>query len=157
MKLLLRLIVYLMIIGVFTHLADARQGGSFRSKSASIQSVDQAINNRDADRKIKEAYGAVQSDFWVQSQGTVVKILKDDNDGARHQRFLLKLSNGHVILIAHNIDLAPKVEGLAPGDVVGFSGEYEWNHKGGVVHWTHHDPSGRKTGGWLMHNGKKYE
>lgn len=125
--------------------------------SGQIASVDQKINSRESDRKIKEAFEKGFSDLWVQSQGVVTKVMKDDTDGARHQRFLLKLSNGHSILIAHNIDLADRIEGLKPGDVVSFYGEYEWNNKGGVVHWTHRDPSGRKTGGWLMHNGKRYE
>lgn len=121
------------------------------------RNIDQAINANRADARIKEAFLKGQSDFWVTSQGTVFKVLKDDNDGSRHQRFLLTLANGHTVLIAHNIDLAPRIPGLRTNDTVIFNGEYEWNNKGGVIHWTHHDPSGRKTGGWLMHKGQRYE
>jgi hypothetical protein len=109
------------------------------------------------DQELSSAYAVKSSGVQVGSSGVVEKILSDDNTGSRHQRFILKLSNGQTILIAHNIDLAPKIETLHSGDSVEFYGEYEWNNKGGVVHWTHHDPAGRHQGGWLIHNGKKYD
>ncbi len=132
---------------------------SDQSKKITYQNlnVDQKIDVKDTDSRIKEAYQTVKSDFWVQSQGVVIKILKDDIDGGRHQRFLLRLFNDHTVLIAHNIDLAGRVGNLKLGDTVAFYGEYVWNNKGGVIHWTHHDPSGRKIGGWLMHRGKRYQ
>ncbi|MGB5452500.1 MAG: DUF3465 domain-containing protein [Sedimenticolaceae bacterium] len=106
---------------------------------------------------IAEAYRAQRSDVQVRSQGTVKKVLRDDLDGSRHQRFLLGLDNGQTLLIAHNIDLAPRVDDLHEGDSVEFYGEYEWNNKGGVVHWTHRDPGGRHADGWLKHQGRTYQ
>jgi len=84
-------------------------------------------------------------------------MLPDDNDGSRHQRFIVRLGSGQTILIAHNIDIAPRVSPLNVGDTIEFNGEYEWNSKGGVVHWTHRDPTGRHPAGWLMHNGKAFQ
>ena len=93
----------------------------------------------------------------VAGSGVVTRIQPDDNHGSRHQRFILTLDSGDTLLIAHNIDLAPRIDGLARGDRVAFYGEYEWNERGGVVHWTHHDPAGRHIGGWLEHKGRRYE
>jgi hypothetical protein len=89
--------------------------------------------------------------------GTVIRILSDDNDGSRHQRFILSLADGRTLLIAHNIDLAPRINGIREGDTVEFYGEYASNSRGGVIHWTHHDPQGRHPGGWLRHRGHRYE
>lgn len=93
----------------------------------------------------------------VQSQGTVIRVLSDDNTGSRHQRFILQHGSGRTLLIAHNIDVAPRIESLREGDTVAFHGQYEWNDKGGVIHWTHHDPQGRHVGGWLEYNGRRYQ
>jgi uncharacterized protein DUF3465 len=93
----------------------------------------------------------------VEVSAVVERVLPDDNDGSRHQRFIVKLPSGQTLLIAHNIDLAPRVAGLARGDTVSFAGIFEPNNKGGVVHWTHHDPSGRHPGGWIEHDGQRYQ
>ena len=93
----------------------------------------------------------------VSGNGTVARVLSDDNDGSRHQRFILELASGRTVLIAHNIDLAPRVRSLAEGDTVSFYGQFETNDRGGVIHWTHKDPQGRHVDGWLEHRGKRYD
>jgi hypothetical protein len=90
-------------------------------------------------------------------QGTVERILEDDNNGARHQRFVLKMDDGHTVLVAHNVDVAPRLAGLRLGETVSVHGEYEWNERGGVVHWTHHDPQGQRQGGYIERMGRRYE
>jgi len=93
----------------------------------------------------------------IRGSGSVVRILSDDNAGSRHQRFIIRLASGQTLLVAHNIDLAPRIDGIAVNDRVDFYGEYEWNSQGGVVHWTHHDPAGRHTDGWLRSKGRTYQ
>ncbi|GHW17567.1 putative lipoprotein [Vibrio cholerae] len=99
------------------------------------------------DAVLQQAYQSQQSDLQVQGLGQVVKVLPDDNDGSRHQKFILKLNSGQTLLVAHNIDLAPRIPNLKVGDSVEFYGEYEWNKKGGVLHWTHKDPQNSPLGG----------
>ena len=110
-----------------------------------------------SDSLLAQAFEDRQSDLQVRGTGQVLKVLPDDNEGSRHQRFLLTLESGQTLLVAHNIDLAPKVSSLAAGDTVEFFGEYEWNPRGGVIHWTHRDPGNRHVSGWLKHQGRTYE
>ena len=107
--------------------------------------------------ELQSVIAARRSDTQVQGSGTVTRVLSDDNDGSRHQRFILRLASGESLLVAHNIDLAPRVTGLKVGDTVSFNGEYEWNDRGGVIHWTHDDPRGSHVDGWLEHNGRRYK
>lgn len=106
---------------------------------------------------IARAFEQQQSDIPVQGTGQIIKELADDNNGSRHQRILLKLPDGLTILIAHNIDLAPRVDNIKAGDSIEFKGEYAWNAKGGVVHWTHRDPNRRHPDGWLKHQNRTYQ
>jgi len=109
------------------------------------------------DSVLISAYKNQESNIQVNGSGIVIQNLADDTNGSRHQKFILKLSSGQTLLISHNIDLAPRINALRKGDTVNFYGVYEWNSKGGVVHWTHHDPNGKHADGWLKHKGVTYQ
>lgn len=104
---------------------------------------------------ILDAFRERRSDFMVESAGVVERILTDDTEGDRHQRFILRLASGHTLLMSHNIDLAPRVP-VTVGDTIEFRGQYEWNEYGGTIHWTHRDPQRRRPGGWIDHRGARY-
>lgn len=111
-------------------------------------------------QKIVNASKQHKSDLQVEGCGAVIKVLPDDLKGSKHQKMIVKLSDiqpKKTILIAHNIDLAPRVKNLQEGDEINFFGEYEYNSKGGVVHWTHHDPAGQHEDGWIRKDGMKYD
>ena len=122
-----------------------------------IRSDDSAAFTNQNDTVLSDAFNERLSGVQAVGNGTIITILSDDNEGSRHQRFILKLQSGQTLLIAHNIDLAPRLSALREGDVVAFNGEYEWNSKGGVIHWTHLDPNGHHEAGWLKHNGQIYQ
>ncbi|MFB2538069.1 MULTISPECIES: DUF3465 domain-containing protein [unclassified Acinetobacter] len=114
-------------------------------------------NSSNGAAQIQQAFLNRQSNVQIQGIGQVKAVLPDDNDGSRHQKIILNLENGHTILVAQNIDLAPKIQNLKKGDTVEFFGEYEYSDKGGVMHWTHHDPQKRHVDGWLKHKGQIYQ
>ena len=93
----------------------------------------------------------------IKGSGVIVKALKDDLEGVRHQRLVIKVNNNQTILIAHNIDLADRIPSPKIGSIIEFYGEYVWNNKGGVIHWTHKDPRKRHINGWLRYDGVLYQ
>ncbi len=104
---------------------------------------------------VAEAFDARRSNVVLEVTGTVTRVLPPDRDDTPHQRFILELDNGMTVLVAHNLVLARAVP-LSVGDPVTVRGEYEWNDRGGVIHWTHDDPGGRHPGGWILHRGTRY-
>ncbi|MGZ7078259.1 MAG: DUF3465 domain-containing protein [Thermoanaerobaculia bacterium] len=106
---------------------------------------------------MEDAFRNHSAGVEVEGAGLVSAILPDDAEGSRHQRFLIRLNSGTTLLVSHNIDLAPRVDSLRTGDQVAFRGEYVWNPKGGLVHWTHRDPTSHHQPGWLKHNGETFQ
>ncbi|NIL94741.1 MAG: DUF3465 domain-containing protein [Woeseiaceae bacterium] len=104
---------------------------------------------------ISDRYEKQDTGRWIEDTGFVKKLIPDDNDGARHQRFILDMANRQTLLIAHNIDLAERVP-VAIGERISFRGMYEWNELGGLVHWTHDDPMGVEEGGWVRYRRNVY-
>jgi hypothetical protein len=124
---------------------------------ASAPAIDTKVAVSESDQRLARALAEHESHLQVEGTGRVTRLLSDDNDGSRHQRFIVELRTGQTLLIAHNIDLAPRIVSLEVGDEVGFFGEYEWSEKGGTIHWTHHDPNRQHPPGWLKHDGRVYQ
>ena len=147
----MRKLVFILFLGAIVYQWSEGNGvfyglssHEFQVDSSNISALERAYQNR-------------LSDVQVSGEGVVIKLLRDDNEGSRHQKFIVRLPSGQTLLIAHNVDIAPRVNSISTGDKIQFKGEYEWNNKGGVVHWTHHDPAGQHVDGWLKHRGVSYE
>lgn len=137
-----------------------------QAEQSSVETVEFLPQHENATGKIEEKptfasaselFARKARDEMVDGEGKVVKLLADDNKGSRHQRFLLEIDGGQTLLFAHNIDLALRIDSLQVGDQVQFRGEYVYNPKGGVVHWTHLDPQNRHEAGWIKHHGITYQ
>lgn len=111
----------------------------------------------ESDIQFSKAFSQRKSNLQLEGRGTVIKNMPDDNSGSRHQRFIIRLDSGQTLMIAHNIDLARRIDSLQTGDVITFNGEYEWSPKGGIIHWTHTDPRNHHAAGWIRHNGQLYQ
>jgi hypothetical protein len=108
------------------------------------------------DDVVQSAYAARRSGVWMETGGRVTRVLPDDNEGSRHQRFILDVGDGHTVMVSHNIDLAERIP-VSIGATLSLRGRYEWNERGGVIHWTHHDPQGQEQGGWISRSGTLYQ
>ncbi len=106
--------------------------------------------------RIEQAFARRESGFQVTLDAIVAKTLRDDQKDARHQRFLIRLPNGRTLLVAHNIDLAERVA-VSAGDPIRLRGQFEWNDRGGVLHWTHRAPQGDHPDGWIEVRGQRIE
>ncbi|EIJ33126.1 DUF3465 domain-containing protein [Thiothrix nivea] len=147
------------LLALYQHFQPpANSGGQAKAPAASVNTASggqQADDYPQAVAKIRQSATNPDAKFWTTVSGEVVKLLKDDREGSQHQRFLLKIAPDITLLVAHNIDLAERVPVQIGGEVI-ISGEYVWNNRGGVMHWTHHDPQGRR-GGWIEYHNQRYE
>lgn len=150
------------LLGLYQHFQKSETTAKPASAPASVSAsgsrqIEKTSSGTDAQalQQIRAAQNNPDARFWTTIKGTVVKTLKDDREGSQHQRFLLDVTSDITLLVAHNIDLAERVP-VQQGSSVTIRGEYIWNNRGGVLHWTHHDPKGRK-GGWIEFNGRRYE
>jgi Protein of unknown function (DUF3465) len=155
-----KLIAFVGLLGVIYALA-LQHGVLHRAAAPSLSAAQAEASEQSPPRcdesTLGTAYRDHQSRVEVCGRGVTAKVLKDDTQGARHQRFIVRLPSGRTVLIAYNFDLAPRIEGLRPGSPIEFTGEYEWNGQGGVVHWTHRDPAGHHPPGWIRYGGRLYQ
>ncbi len=112
-------------------------------------------NKKPKGRGLSQRFDKRDTGTWIDIKGVVTRLLSNDNDGSRHQRFIIDIGNRQTLLIAHNIDLAKRVP-VGIGDRVQVRGMYEWNDLGGLVHWTHHDPQGIEDGGYVRYRRNDY-
>ncbi len=100
-------------------------------------------------------YDKSDSGAWIEASGIVIRLLSDDREAERHQRFVIDAGGGRTLLVLHNLEIAPRVP-VGLGDRVRLRGMYEWNERGGLVHWTHRDPMGNEDGGFIRYRRQTY-
>ncbi len=93
-------------------------------------STQQAISSDSShDFILQDAFARRLNDIQVEGEGKISKLLPDDTGGIRHQKMIVVLNSGQSILLAHNIDLAGKIDPIQLGDIIAFKCEYVWSEK----------------------------
>lgn len=154
---LTRAIVLVVVLGVAWYLNQ--QGKVADAPPAEVQAAtaEPVRQPEAAPDPAREAFERKAGGQMLRVEGRVERVLADDNDGSPHQRFIIVTDSGLSLLIAHNIDLAPRLNGITAGERVAVFGEYEWNDKGGLIHWTHDDPVGNHQAGYIEWRGRRYQ
>jgi hypothetical protein len=114
----------------------------------------------DPNGAVYTAWRAHESRVEVTAEGSVARVFGvREGPSGMHEGFLLHLrgSAGHglSVKVEDNTDITGPIP-LQPGDELELRGEYIYNDLGGLIHYTHHDPSGRHAGGYIQVGGKTY-
>jgi len=157
MKLCFPLIIFL--LGSFAHATD---NPFFRSPLSflhqSIQNT-QTFSKSDGIPDDSDLIRAVRDQrdvHFIQAGGVrVIRLLPDDSRGRRHQKWLIRLSNGSTVFCVYNIDFADYIP-LKVNDLIDLGGEFLWAQKGPLLHWLHVDPKRKRPDGFVDLDGVRY-
>ena len=116
---------------------------SFVDEKASDNDIIRAVNDR---RRVNYVEGGSM---------TVTRVLPDDDDGRKHQKWMVRLSNGKTLQAVYNSDMCPEVP-IKVGDVIAMGGMFLWTNSGPMLHWLHHDPRANRPDGYVYVNGNYY-
>jgi len=110
---------------------------------------------------VYRAWAEQRSYVEVTAQGSVARVLGiRTGPSGPHEGFLLHLrgADGHglTVRVEDNVAITGPVP-IAAGDDLTVRGEYIYDARGGVIHWTHHDPRGRHQSGYLDVGGRRYQ
>lgn len=141
------------ILGIVALIISAFFAEQYLPNQETNNSTSPRTNNR-TESNIDKVVAGRKSGQMVLIEARIIKHLRDDLKGDKHQKMLLKTGK-HTLLLAHNIDIAPRVP-AKEGETIQVKGEYEWNEKGGVIHWTHRSNNSHPQG-WIKYNNKKYD
>jgi Protein of unknown function (DUF3465) len=113
---------------------------------------------RPDDGAVCAAYSAQRSRVEAVAGGRVTRIFGvRAGRSSPHEGFLMRLDSGCdlVLRVEVNTDFTGEIP-LSSNEPIVVKGEYEYYPRGGVIHWTHHDPRGRHENGYISAADKMY-
>ena len=146
------LVNIILLLTMISACAQSQPNSNTINNSSNVYKNSQSLD--DSQALAAQMQQAIKREITVTAP--VKKILPEDVKGLPHQRFLIELSNDSTVLIAHDLQYA-KALPIQAGDIVCVRGEYIWNKKGGLIHWTHHSDTPKHEGGWIDFQGQRYQ
>lgn len=106
--------------------------------------------------RLLESFEQGRTGIWVSAEAPVVHLLGDEDIGGRRQRFTIRPAEGVTVQVRHSLDDATRVP-VERGDIVRVQGYYQWDARGGFISRTFSDPDQPGGGGWIEHEGQRYD
>lgn len=103
--------------------------------------------------RLLKAFAEGRTGIWVSGHGIVVRALGSSDD---NQRFLIRVDDSLSLVIRHRVGATGPVPAKSD-DVILFQGRYEFHGGGGEIVLTHADPAQPGGGGWIEHDGTRYD
>jgi hypothetical protein len=104
-----------------------------------------------------QVMGVPPQSAFTTLQGTVVKVLPEDNHGLPHQNFVIKDTKGRTMAVNNDTKFGSKVKGLVVGMTLTIRGVEYHDAKADGIHWTHHANKKGDAGFIQTPDGTKYE
>ncbi len=110
---------------------------------------------------VYDAWRFHRSRVEVTANGAIARIFgAREGPSGTHLGFLLHLagSEGHglTVRVEDNLDLTGPIP-LDEGEAAIVRGEYIYDSRGGLIHYTHRDPRGRHDAGYVQAGGRIYQ
>lgn len=107
--------------------------------------------------RLIESFQQGRTGIWVSAQAPVSQIVADETiGGTTYQKFVIRPNEEIAVQVRHSLDDAPRVP-VERGDTVRVQGYYEWDARGGFISRTYADPDQPGGGGWIEHDGERYD
>ncbi|MFO7762154.1 MAG: DUF3465 domain-containing protein [Wenzhouxiangellaceae bacterium] len=105
--------------------------------------------------RLLESFQQGRTGIWVSAEAPVAQKLGDEDDGLL-QRFMIRPTEGVTVQVRHSLEESTRVP-VERGDIVRVTGYYEWDARGGFISRTYSDPEQPGGGGWIEHDGQRYD
>jgi len=107
--------------------------------------------------RLIDSFEQGRTGIWVSAQAPVHERLGDEQiGGVTYQRFSIRPNDVIIVQVRHQLDESTRVP-VEPGDEIRVQGYYQWDARGGFISRTYANPDQPGGGGWIEHEGQRYD